>query len=101
MIKKFNAIQTNDTIDLVKKTDYSTKIDEIQIKILNDYKYVTTTEFNKLKLENFATRLKQAKLATKDDIANFVKKTDSDGKPMNIKNKFTSNKTRHVEAEKN
>ena len=37
-------------------------------------------EFNELTVEKFAARLKEAKLATKDDIANFVGKTDSDGK---------------------
>ena len=34
--------------------------------------------------ENFAARLKLAKLATKDEIANFVKKTDFNGKLINI-----------------
>ena len=40
----------------------------------NNDKYITTTEFNKLTSENFATRLKQTKLARKSDIANLVKK---------------------------
>ena len=41
-------------------------------------KYITTPEFNKLTLENFAARLAQANLASKSDIADFVKKTDFD-----------------------
>ena len=46
---------------IVKKTDCSTKIDEVEKKI-NDHghsnKYITTQEFNKLTSENFAKRLK-------------------------------------------
>ena len=62
--------------NLVKKTDYSTKISEIEKKITDhDHDiYVTTPEFNKLTAENFAARLAQANLASKSDIANFVKK---------------------------
>ena len=45
--KKFNAIQTIDTSNLVKKTDYSTKISGIEKKI-----------FNKLTAEKFSSRLK-------------------------------------------
>ena len=42
--------------NLVKKTDYSTKISEIENKITTDHdhdKYVTTQEFKKLTSENF------------------------------------------------
>ena len=35
---------------------------------------ITTQELNKLTAGNFDARLKQAKLATKDDVADFVKK---------------------------
>ena len=51
-----------------KKTDYNTKIDEIEKKITDHGhdKYITTPEFNKLTAENFAARLvkqiQQAKL---------------------------------------
>ena len=37
-------------------------------------KYITTQEFNKWKADNFVARLAKAKLASKDDIANFFKK---------------------------
>ena len=50
--------------------------------------------------ENFAARLAQAKLATKNDIANFVKKTYFDKKLKNINKKVTSNKTKNVLAKK-
>ena len=62
----------------LEKTDYSTKVNEILKKITdhNHDKYITTPEFNKLAWKSFAARLKQAKLASKSDIANFVIKTD-------------------------
>ena len=50
LVKKVNDIKTTDTRNLVKKADY------------------------KLTSENFVTRLAQAKLSSKDDIADFVKK---------------------------
>ena len=45
--------------NLTKKTDYKTKINEIEKKITdhNHGKYITTPEFNKLTSENFAARL--------------------------------------------
>ena len=76
VIKKVNAIQITDTSHLVKKADYNTKIDEIEKKLPERGKYITTQEFNKLTSETFAARLAQAKLATIDDIADFVKETD-------------------------
>ena len=65
----------------VKKTDYNTKISKTENKIGSDHdhdKYITTQELNKLTSENFTARLKQANLASKNDIANFIKKTDFD-----------------------
>ena len=61
---------------------------------------MTTKEFNNLTKGNFAERLKQTKLATKGDIVDFVKETYFDWELMNINSKVTSNKTKHVEAEK-
>ena len=60
-----------------KKTDYNTKISETENKIATDHdhdKYITTQEFNKLTSEKFNARLKQANLANKTDIPNFVKR---------------------------
>ena len=37
--------------------------------------YITIQEFNKLTLENFDARLKQALLAIKNDIADFILKS--------------------------
>ena len=60
----------------LKKIDYNTKLIEIEENITDhDHnKYITTQEFNKLTSENFAARLAQANLASKNDIADFVKK---------------------------
>ena len=67
---------------LSKKTDYNTKINEIEKKITdhNHDNHFTTPEVNKLTSENFVARLKQANLASKIDIANFINKTDFDNK---------------------
>ena len=48
-------------------------------------KYITTPEFNKL----------TANLASKNDIANFIRKTDFNDKLKNLNKKVTSNKTKH------
>ena len=50
--------------NLVKKSDYNTKISEIENKITTDHdhdKYITTQEFNTLTAEDFTARLAQAK----------------------------------------
>ena len=63
--------------NLVKKTDYNTKISKTVNKITTDQcqdKCITTQRFNKLTSENFAATLKQGNLASISDIANFVKK---------------------------
>ena len=46
-------------------------------KITNDGdhdKYIAAKKFNKLRLENFTTRLKRAHLASQSDSTNFVRK---------------------------
>ena len=76
--------------NLAKKADYNTKISKIEKKITdhNHDKYITTPAFNKFTAKIFDLRLKRANLASKSDIANFVKKTDFD----NILKDDTSNK---------
>ena len=72
--------------NLVTKPDYNTKINEIENKITTDHdhdKCIATQEFNKLTSENFTARLKQANLASKSDIANFIKKTDLNKNELN------------------
>ena len=64
-----------DVSDLVQKSDYNTKINEVKKKISDhdhNNKYVTTPEFKKLTPEGFAEKLKQANLASKSDILSFL-----------------------------
>ena len=74
---------------LVKKTDYDTKITEIEKKLSdhNHDKYITTPEFNKLTAENFAARLAQA---------NFITETDFDDKLLSLNRRITLNEMRHL-----
>ena len=75
-----------------KKTEYNTKVNEIQKKI-TDYKhdkYITTPEFNKSTAENLAPRLAKA---------NLVTKTDFDDKLIKLNRKTTSNKTKQLIVE--
>ena len=75
--------------NLVKKTDYDTKINELEKKLtyhIHD-KYITTPELNKLTAENFSARLAQA---------NLITKTDFNAKLSSFKRKITSNKTKHL-----
>ena len=61
-------------------------------------KYITTQEFNKLTAEKFSARLKQANLAIKADIDDFVEKKDFNDKSKKLHKKNVSNKTKHVEV---
>ena len=83
-----NTATTNAKIDEVKvqvpnitnlaTTATYTNVDN---KILDHSKYITTKEFNNLAAKTFTARLKQANSATKDYIADFVKKIELDDKP--------------------
>ena len=77
---------------MVKKTDYETKVIEIENELNNHNhdKHIDTQEFNKLAADVFNARLKQA---------NFVTKTDFGDKLSNLNRKITSNKTKHVLVE--
>ena len=84
---------------MVKKSDYNTKINEIENKITANHahdKYITTQECNKLNAENFTASLAEANLGSKNDIANFVKETDFDNKLNNLNENVTSNIIKHV-----
>ena len=72
-------------------TVLNTKISEDENKILNDSKYITTQQFNKLTAEDFASRLKQTDL---------VNKTDFDNKLTSFNRQITSNKTKPLEVQK-
>ena len=57
-VVKMMLLKRLNIVNQLKKTDYNTKINEIENKISDhDYtKYVTTKEFNKLTEENFTVR---------------------------------------------
>ena len=57
--------------NLVKQSDYITKVSEVENKIATDYdhdKLITTEKCHKLTSDNFNARLKQANLARTNDI---------------------------------
>ena len=68
------------------------KISEVENKIPDSSKYISTREFNKLTAENFATTLKQA---------NLVNETDGDSKLTSFNKRITSNKTKHFKVQRN
>ena len=78
---------------LLKKTDYDTKVTEIENKLNNHNqdKYITTPEFNTLAADVFNARLSQA---------NLVIKTDFDAKLSSFNRKITENKTKHLLVQK-
>ena len=67
--------------NLLTATILNTKLSEVENKIPDNSKYVSTQEFNMLTAENFAARLKQADL---------VNKTDFDNKKTSFNRRITS-----------
>ena len=101
LVKKVNNFNTSDTSDLVKKKQ---TITQKLIKLKKKIQIMITTNILLLKdsikqatLKKTAT-LKQANLASKNYIANFIKKTDFTDKLKKLIKKLTSNKTRHIEV---
>ena len=76
-----------------KKTNYDTKISELENRSTdhNHDKYITTPEFNTLAADVFNSRLVQA---------NLITKTDFDAKLSSRNRKITSNKSKHLLAQK-
>ena len=60
-------------------------------------RYLTTHEIDKLKEKDFASRLKQANLTSKNFITVIVKNVYFDDKLKNLNKNVTLNKTRNVE----
>ena len=97
-----NDVKNNipDVSTFAKKADYDIKVSEIEKKL--DRKHdesIATQKCNKLTAENFEARLEQANLATKADIADFVKKTDFNDKLKNLNKETALNKTKHILVE--
>ena len=74
---------------LMTTTILNTEISEVENKIPDNFKYITTQEFNKLTTENFAAILEQADL---------VNKIDFDNKLTTFNRRITSNKTKTLEV---
>ena len=77
---------------MVKKTDYDTKVTEIENKHNNHNhdKYIDTQEFNKLAANVFNARLAQA---------NLIAIIDFDAKLSSLNKKITQNKTKCLVVE--
>ena len=91
-ISKIDKKVIPDASSLVKKTDYNTKISEIENNV-NDHnhdKYITTPEFNTL-----ATDVLKARLAAQADLI----KLDFDSKLKVISDRVTKNKTKYLLVE--
>ena len=76
----------------LRKTDYDTKVTEIENKLShhNHDKYIDTQEFKKLAVDVLNARVAQA---------NLITKTDFDAKLSNLNRKITQNKTKHLLVE--
>ena len=74
---------------LVKKTDYNTKITEIEQKLTdhNHDKYITNPEFNTMAGSVFNARLAQK---------NLITKTVFDAKLSSLNRKITANKSKNL-----
>ena len=81
-----------DISSLVKKTDYNTKISEIEKKVSdhNHDKYISTPEYNNLAAGVFTARLSQA---------NLVTNADSDNKLKSLNKKINTNKAKYLLVE--
>ena len=78
--------------NLVNKTDYNTKVTEIENKFNNHNhdNYIDTQEFNKLTADVFNVRIGQANLTTKREF---------DSKLSNLNRKIMANKSKHLLVE--
>ena len=76
-----------DTCSLVTTNVLKTKISEVGNKTTDNSKYITTQEFDKLTVEHFAARLRQANLVNKNDFDNTL---------ISFNKRITSNKTKHL-----
>lgn len=53
LVKLVNAIQTNDIRTLVKRPDFDTKVRELEDKIRNHDKYITTNNLINFQMQYF------------------------------------------------
>ena len=84
-------MKITDTSGLATTTVLNTEISQVENKISIHHEYITTPEFNKLTVEKFKTRLKQATL---------MSKTNFDNKLTSFQRKIKQNKTKSSEIPK-
>ena len=70
---KINEVK-NKISNITNLATTTTAITGVKNKISDHSKYITTQEVNKSTAEHMAARLAQGNLASKNDIANFVKR---------------------------
>ena len=85
-----------DTNSLVTTTIINAKLSEVENKIPDHVKYITTHEFNKLSAEAFAARLKQTNLVSQTDFDNKIISFNRNitSKYLDVKKKKKSNNKR-------
>ena len=85
---------------LLKKTDYNTKVTEVENKLNNHnhYKYITTPEFNTLGADVVNARLSQANLVTKTKFDNTASSLDSKIAKNKAKNKSIENEFKKLKT---
>ena len=90
--------KTPNISNLVKKTDYDTKITKIEKRLTdhNHDKYITTSEFNTLPASVFNARLTQANLVRKTDFDNGVSNLDNNIGANETSNKCTENELKNL-----
>ena len=85
---------------LLKKTDYDTKMTEIENKLNNHNhdKYITTPEFITLAADVFNARLAQANLVAETDFGNTISSLDSKIAENKTKNKSIQNEFKKLKT---
>ena len=84
----------------LKKTDYNTKVTEIENKLNNHNhdNYITTQEFNTLAAV-FNARLSQANLVAKTDFDNTISSLESKAAENKTKNKSIENEFKKLKTQ--
>ena len=76
------------------------KINDFEDQIPDHSVYITTNDFSKYNTNDTVNEKIKRKLATKYDIADFIKKTVFDEKLQSINKAVSLNKTEHLEAKR-
>ena len=86
--------------NLVKRTDYNTKVTEIENELNNHNhdKYITTPEFNTLAADVFNARLARANLVAKINFDSTVSSLDSKIAANKTKNESTDNEFKKLKT---